>query len=294
MVDKLQRFGIGAYSYDFTQSFIEQVELPPGHGDLLPNNVRLVGLDGGYNLDGTGGARSAIGSTQGFFNVIGDGTEPDISQKTRAIYGMQAWGEKRLIKRYGDGITVWTWATVNNVRLVDRSDNLSYLVRTLQISFSTPKARWYGKSDMSFLDDGWTLDDGLTLTAPKVDRVSVGNGDTVTITNSGNAPAGAYIRWDVPTGQSLVNPTLTRRNYAGQIADQVTYADTLVAGDVVEIDSREHQTLINNVVVPSYSKLQSNYGPWLHLPPGTTTLEVSGTFTGGDALLTVDCWDTYF
>ena len=294
MADLITAFGIGTYSYDFTQSFIEQVELPPGHGDLLPNNARLAGISGGYNLDGTDGARSAVGSTQAFFNVLGDGTKSDISQKTRAIYEMQAWGEKRLRKTTADGVKMWTWATVNNIRMVDRSDNLSYLVRTLQITWSTPKARWYGKSDLLFLEDGWTLDDGLTLTSPKVDQVSVGNGSTVNITNNGNAYAGAYVRWDIPAGVTLENPTIVRKNEADQIVDQITYEDTLVANDVVEIDAREHQTLKNMVVIPSYQKLDALSGAWLHLPPGTTTLEISGTFTGGNADLTVDCWDTYF
>lgn len=294
MADSLVKFGIGNYSYDFTQSFLEQVELPPGHGDLLPNNARMAGIDGGYNADGTDKARSAVGSTQAFFNVLGDGTASDISQKTRAIYGMQDWGEKRLIKDYGDGIRVWTWATVNNVRMVDRSDNLSYLARTLQISFSTVKSRWYGKADLLFLNDGWILDDGLTLTAPKVDAVSVNASSTVNITNNGNASAGAYIRWDIPTGVTVVNPSIIRKNEAGQVVDQVTYEDTLVANDVVEIDARDHQTLYNMIAVPSYSKLDAMSGVWLQLPPGTTTLEIDGAFTGGNADLTIDCWDTYF
>lgn len=294
MADLITRFGIGDYSYDFTQSFIEQLELPPGHGDLLPNNIRLVGLDGGYNLDGTDGARSAIGSTQAFFNILSDGTLADISQKTRALYGLQAWGEKRLIKTYGDDVTVWTWATVNNIRMLDRSDNLSYLVRTCQITWSTPKARWYGKSDLSFFDDGYILDDGLTLTDPKVDQMAVGDTDTVNITNNGNAYAGVYIRWDIPTGQSAEDVTITRRNEAGQIVDQVTYNGVLAANDVVEIDAREHQTLKNMVVVPAYANLTVLSGAWLQVPPGTTELEISGTFTGGDAVLTLDCWDTYF
>lgn len=293
MGDLITRFGIGAFSYDFTQSFIRQIEMPVGHGDLMPNNIRLAGLHGGYNLDGIDGARSSVGVTQAFFQIEGDGTLADISAKSHAILGMQAWGEKRLIKQLADGTELWTWATINNIRMSDRSDNLSYLVRDCQITWSTPKARWYSKADLSFFDDGWTLDDGLTLTGPKVDAELVGNGDTVEITNNGNAYAGAYIRWDIPTGVTVTNPRIVRRNEAGQIVDQVTYTDTLVANDVVEIDAREHSTIYNMTVLPSYSKLSVASGAWLQLPPGTTTLEISGTFSA-DAELTVDCWDTYF
>lgn len=294
MADLLTRFGIGVYSYDFTQDFIEQVELPPGHGDMITNNVRLAGLHGGFNLDGTDGARSAVGSTQAHFNILGDGTLADIAQKTRAIYAMQAWGEKRLIKRTGDGRILWTWATVSNVRMIDRSDNLSYLTRTLQLSFSTAKARWYGKDNLTFFNDGWKLDDGLTFTPPKVEQINVGDASAVTIVNDGNAYAGAYIRWDVPSGVIVQNAGLLRVNEAGQIVEHVIYRDTLTANDVVEIDAREHQTLKNMIVEPSYHKLDALSGTWLQLPPGETTLVVTGTFTGGQAQLTVDCWDTYF
>ena len=154
MADLITKYGIGDYSYDFTQTHLEQVEAPSGFGDLIPQNVRLLGMSGGYNGDGRDGARSEIGNVQAFFNVISDGTEADMSQKIRALYGMQAWGEKRLFKTFGDGIQAWTWATINNIRASDRSDNLSYLVRQVQINWSCPKSRWYSKPDMTFFETG--------------------------------------------------------------------------------------------------------------------------------------------
>ena len=78
------------------------------------------------------------------------------------------------------------------------------------------------------------------------------------------------------------------------IVDQLTYNDTLVANDVLVIDARDHSTIKNMIVEPSYAHLDEYNGQWLVIPPGTATLEIAGTFTGGNADLTLDCWDTYF
>jgi hypothetical protein len=292
MDDRLLKFGNGLNSYDLTQ--LLQMSLPSGFGDKVTNTVRLIGLDGGYNLDGRDRAKSAIGTVQASFLLEGDGTHEDMAAKRRAIMQMLDWGESRLFKQYGDAVQVWTWATVTNIQMPQRSDDLSYIWQDVQISWNCHKSRWYGKPDMLFFEDGWILDDGLALSVPKVDAVAVGNGDTVEITNAGNATAGAYIRWDIPEDVTVINPTIIRRNEADEIVDQITFADTLVQDDVVEIDARDHQTLKNMIAVPSYQSLQALTGAWLQLPPGTTTLEISGTFTDGDALLTLDCWDTYF
>lgn len=292
MSDRLLKFGNGANSYDLSQ--LLQIALPSGFGDKIPNSTRLIGLDGGYNLDGRDRAKSSIGTLQASFLLEGDGTDADMTSKQRAIMQMLDWGESRLFKEFGDGVQVWTWATVTNILMPQRSDDLSYIWQDVQISWNCTKSRWYGKPDMLFFEDGWILDDGLALSTPKVDQVAVGNGDTITINNAGNATAGAYVRWDIPTGVSVLNPTLIRRNEADEIVDQLIYLDTLVADDVVEMDARDHQTLKNLIVDPSYQKLSALTGAWLQFPPGTTTLEINGTFTGGDALLTLDCWNTYF
>jgi hypothetical protein len=294
MTDRLLRFGNGARSYDFTQDFIHKRSLPGGFGDAITNAIRLVGIQGGYNQDGRDRARRAIGNLQASFIIRADGTAAVMAAKQRAIYAMLDWGEMRLFKEFGDAVQVWTWATVSNVQMTQRDEDLSYIWQNVQINFNCPKALWYGKPDMLFFEDAWVLDDGLSLSVPKVDQQSVGNGSTVAIDNDGNATIGAYVRWDIPTGVSVLNPSITRRNEANEIVDQITYEDTLVADDVVEIDSRDHQTTKNLVVVPSYQALDALSGAWLEIPPGTTTLEIGGTFTGGNALLTLDCWDGYY
>jgi hypothetical protein len=144
----------------------------------------------------------------------------------------------------------------------------------------------YNSAESLFLD-------GLPVFTPKVDRVNVSNGSTVTVTNRGNATAGTYIRWEAPSGVTLTNPKLTRNNEYGQLADSIQYTDVLSPLDVVDIDGRGHLLFENDVVTPSYEKLDVLHGGWLEIPPGTSTLTVSGTFSGGSGKLTVDIWDSY-
>lgn len=292
MDDRLIQFGVGQFKYDLTQ--IDPRNLPSGFGDLLPNNIQTLGTSAALNADGQDRPKSETGSLQMNFILIGDGTTANISQKRREVMGMLAWGEKRLIKDFADGVRVWTWATINNIRMPQKSDSNSYVWQPGQISWSVPKSRWFGKAGSTFISDGWTLDDGLTLTTPKVDQASVGNGSTVNLSNAGNAYAGVYIRWDVPTGVTIINPTITRKNEIGQVVDQIAYTDTLIANDVVEMDARDHSTVKNLIAKPNYGNVDALSGVWLEVPPGTTTLEISGTFTGGNGLLTLDCWDTYY
>lgn len=294
MVETLTKFGIGANSYDLSDtSILVPVRQPNGFGDFRVNNVMLMGTDGAYNGDGRDRPKSNAGQLAVSYKLLGDGTEADMAQKLRDLYQMQNWGEKRLFKHYGDGVVVWTWATVK-VSNTYRNDDKSYVWMPVDLDFSCPKARWYGKTDMQFFDDGWVLDDGINLSVAKVEEESVGDGDTVEISNAGNADAGAYIRLDIPVGVSVENFSITRRNEIGLIVDQLTYVDTLVANDVLVIDARNHETIKNMIVEPSYANLDENSGQWMVFPPGTTTVEIGGTFTGGNALLTLDCWDTYF
>ena len=294
MVETLTKFGIGNNTYDLSDtSVLSPVRNPSGFGDFRINNVTLMGTDGAYNGDGRDRPRSNAGQLAVSYILKADGTQADMAQKLRALYEMQNWGEKRLFKQYGDGVTVWTWATVN-VSNQNRDDDRSYIWMPVDLTFNCPKARWYGKPDMQFFNDGWVLDDGINLSVPKVEEESVGNGDTVEISNAGNADAGAYIRLDIPEGVSVQNFSITRRNEAGLIVDQLTYNDTLVANDVLIIDARDHSTIKNMIVEPSYANLDEYSDQWLVIPPGTTTLEIAGTFVGGNADLTLDCWDTYF
>ena len=291
---RLLQFGLGAEKYTFTPD--DQASIQPRFGDTLPESLRLPGLDGGFNVYGTDRAPSAIGNLQAFFWIIATDNGFSLSQMEAAqheIFSMLGRGEQPLIKEDQAGLQMWTWATVNNVQMAQNARQRAGKYQQWQINFQAPKSRWYATGGDLINATDSIFEDGLPTPAPKIEQVLVNDGDTVTITNNGNAPAGAYVRWDIPPGASATNPTLTRFNAVGIQQDYIQYLDSVPQNTVIEIDARNAKTMKNFIVTPSYQKLDVKHGRWLEIMPGDNTLHVSGTF-GADVRLTVDCWDTYF
>jgi len=289
-MDTLLRFGYGVRSYVFDPE--QQASIQPEFGDNLAQSERTIGMSGGIYIYGADAPPAGIGNVQAFFWIIADSNE-EMEAERLLFMQMKHWGPKQLIKRLTNGTQVWTWGVVTNVRpLQVNASSLPHKYLQMEINFHCPKAVWYG-AGVPLVDNATLVQNGLPLTAPKIDRQSVGNGDTVTVTNNGIAPAGVYIRWEAPTGVTITNPKLTRDNEAGIEVDHVQYTDTLNPNDVVDIDCRNHLLYDNYVVTPNYGKLDVKHGEWLRLEPGANVLDVSGTFSGGDGLLTIDAWDVY-
>jgi hypothetical protein len=290
-MDELLRFGFGTYSYIFDRD--NQVSLQGDFGDARPQSADVLGISGGAYLYGMDRQPSGAGNVQGYFWLYAN-TPNEMASLRDAVKQMLDWGPKHLIKRLQSGVQVWTWGIVTNIEMAQSVRNVPHRRQQVQINFHCPTGRWYGHGGSALYDEAESLFlDGLPVFTPKLDRVDVGDTDTVQITNLGNATAGAYIRWEAPTGVTIVNPKLTRLNEYGQLADSVEYTDTLNALDVVDIDGRNHLLFENDTVTPSYDKLTTLHGGWLEIPPGTHTLTVAGSFTGGDGKLTVDIWDSY-
>jgi hypothetical protein len=238
-------------------------------------------------------APNGTGNVQGYLWLFAD-TPAQMAAKRNAIKEMLAWGPKHLIKRTQDNVQMWTWGIVTNVEMAQSARNVPHRMQLVQINFHCPVARWYAHDAGELYGQAESLFfDGLPVFTPKVDREDVGDTDTVEIINNGNAIANCYVRWEAPEGVTVSNPTLTRDNEYGQLADSLQYTDTLSPGDVVDIDARGHLLFLNDVVTPAYNKITALHGGWLQIPPGTHTLTVSGSFSGGDGKLTVDIWDTY-
>lgn len=290
-MDELLRFGYGDESYIFTEA--DQVSIQNVFGDAKAESQSVMGLDGGVYLFGYERAPGSIGNCQVYFWIFADHPN-DMASKRRAILTMKGWRPKPLIVRLQDGTQVWTWASVTNVQMAQSAKNRPHVQQLVQMNFHCPLAHWFGHGVTLFDNGDSILSDGLPSIAPKVDRVDKGNGDTVDVTNDGDAPAYAYIRWEAPSGVTITNPTLSRDNADGLTVDSVQYTDVLSPNDVVDIDGRNHRLFENSTVVPSYDKLTALHGGWLEIPPGTHTLDIAGTFSGGDGKLTIDIWDTYY
>lgn len=290
-MDEMLRFGYGTYSYIFP--YAKQVSIQGDFGDAQPKSESILGLSGGAYLYGFDPAPNGAGNVQGYFWLFAD-SSADMAAKRQAILQTLDWGPKHLIKRTQDNVQMWTWAIVTNVEMSQSARNVPHRMQQVQLNFHCPTARWYGHDgEVLFNSSESIFLDGLPAFTPKIDRVDVADTDTVQITNYGSATANCYVRWEAPTGVTITNPSLTRNNEYGQLADSLQYTDILSAGDVVDIDGRGHLLFENDVVTPSYDKITALHGGWLQIPPGTHTLTVSGSFSGGDGKLTVDIWDTY-
>lgn len=290
-MDELLKFGYGTYSYEFDRD--NQVSLQADFGDSQPKSAPILRMSGGAYQYGFDPAPSGAGNVQAYYWLQADNAT-EMYTKRDAIKAMEDWGPKQLIKRFQNGQQVWTWAVVTNVSMPQSVKNVPHRLQQVQINWHCPTGRWYGKYGELLFDSAESIFlDSMPAFTPKVDRVDVGDTDTVQVTNYGNTTAGAYVRWEAPTGVTIVNPTLTRLNEHGLTADSLQYTDTLQALDVVDIDARGHLLQENYVVTPSYDKLTVAHGGWLEIPPGTWDLVVSGSFTGGDGKLTVDIWDTW-
>lgn len=294
-MDKLLQFGTIAGQrkiFDGDNSLSPAGESRLNFRSQSVQTVDIPGGTGVYIADGPGATRTVSRTITGVWRLRGDGTASDIATKKREFDAMLYRGQQRLFKEMGDGIQVWTWAFCEDVQIGESRDRMDYIWPTVRVTWYCPPGRWFGKDTTTFFDGESTFADNLPVTPLKVDSVSVADGDTVTITNNGTDYAGLYIRLVAPTGVTVTNPSFERRE-AGLAVDRITYQDTLNPGDVITLDSRNKGGTENTIAYPTYTKVDELHGGWIQIPPGTHTIYVSGTFSGGDATLTLDCWDVY-
>lgn len=290
-MDRLLRFGYGNESIVFEDI---QASIQPDFGDIDASSVRLATGDGGIYKWGYDRAFKPVATVQAYLWLI----VPDqntMAQQRRELDQLLTWGPRQLVKQFQDGRQVWTWAALTNIEKNQSVRDVPHRNQRVQLNFHVPRPYWFGKLGVSLFDNPDSiLTDGLPTVTPNIDRQDVGDTDMVQITNNGTAPAGVYIRWEAPAGVTITNPKLTRQNNAGQIVDSIEYTGTMNAGDVVDIDGRNHLLQKNSTVTAGYwNNISVLHGRWMEIPPGTWTLTVAGTFSGGDGKLTVDCWDTY-
>jgi hypothetical protein len=297
MADRLIQYGMGDSRFLFSAyPKLYQLKLSPERfDDMQFNSMALPGLDGVFptNYMSRGRATSTEIALQ--FKYAGNDAT-DFTAFKKALHQMKNHGLSYLFKTLEDGTLVFTLAACTRVNVQSDNDSQAHVFPTGELRFFCPKARWYGKEGIMFLDNGDALDDTLTLVGPQIDRVTVYNGDTVELTNNGDAPAGVYIWFEAPAGETVENPSLSRLSVDGvSLADEIEYEAVLSGGDVVILDARNHEAQLNYAVLAAsgYGNVNALRATWLEIPPGTHELTVGGTFSDG-MILTLDLWDTYY
>jgi len=286
-MDSLVRFGTGSVQ---SRTFIQrnQTEYSDNFANIRQTTTNVPGKDGGISPYGLGRGPSEVGNVRyvtwvktGEFGGMGQ-IGYDVSQLRR----MASWGMQRLFKLHENGELMWTWASLSSFNSPQVANRVPHLQQLCQMTFQCPDARWYNKPEMVFWNDGFNWDDAeLMLPSLKLDQSSVLDGSTVTVTNRGNAPAAAWVRWEGNGSDTFSNPLIERKNQYGEVVDSLLYTKNFAATDVIEIDARTY-------TVTDESALTRGSGAWLEIPEGDTTLYISGTFAG-HALFTIDFWDTW-
>jgi hypothetical protein len=295
-MSKLVKFGMLPYRYDFSaETRMKQLGVKPDRFDAMTVTATdIPGADGSMPHSWHGRGQTSSREIRLRFRYTGDGTQSDVEAFGDELHAMKSWGYTRLFKQKPDGTLLWTWACCTNVSVGSDRDNLDYVWPTGEITFYCPTARWYTKAGMGFLDDGLFFDDDLTIPAPQIYQQTVDDGDTVQLTNNGNAPAGVFCWWEAPSGESVTNPQISRLSVDGvNDADRLRYVGTLSGGDVVIMDARNHLIQENYSTTGDLSKVDALRAVWFEIPPGTHDIHIAGTFTNG-AILSLDLWDVYY
>jgi len=267
--------------------FPPQTEGGGNFGNAVQRTVRLPGMTGGFDEYGNGRAPGEVGNgrTMWYLKAQSMADMRRLTDEAAAMADMRAG--LLFVNPFDGGEMRWTRARVSDISgpesVFDRPD------KSLRVTanFQCRTGRWYSRAGQVFSDDGWMSDSGLYGLTPQVYQQAVDDGDTITVTNYGNAWASPFIRWEGDGSDTFTNPVLSRYDPdTGELIDRITYTGTVGINDVIEIDCRNFR------VTPDYDAVSVYSASWLLLPPGSTTLVVTGTFPG-DGLLTIEFWDTW-
>lgn len=277
-------------------------------GDVTPRVVKLLGFDGGFDLDGDGLAQASVGNVRASFIVYGD-TPAELRAEVDAVYEMLSWGVQRLL--VDTDPVRWTWARVNNIRGDEKVDHRPLERQRLTVDFQVATPRWYSRAGVTYDSQG----DPVTSPPPQIDSIPVQNGDVVTVTNNGNAHAvpvfaltANSVAWNIGDdhdlgdvglkigglGYAFDGAKLQRRNAAGNVIERVEYSNLVTAPGSLTIDVTDYSVAVTNhpFNIPEYHYFEALTGSWLSLPPGETTIEVvcdpADLFS-----LTIFFWDTW-
>jgi hypothetical protein len=248
----------------------------------------LLAVTGDGSLDRHGAGRAPLdnGTVRVSFTLRSVGRS-GMAALRDAVGEMHAWGVQPLIVQASDGSELFCWARLQRPDIRMNPDAQTDLHQPVNCTFEVAYPRWMSRDGLAFIA-GPTDGTDITLLPPRIDRVSVTDGDTVSVTNNGNIPARVLVVWHTD-GASVSNPGLRRRDFFGQVVESLQYGGTISAGDDLYIDARAYLTQPES----AYADLTYLTADWLTIPPGTSDLEVYGLGAGESALLSIDYMDEW-
>lgn len=244
-MDTLLRFGSGDYLYTFNPD--DQIQIRDNFRDLVPRTSKIPGLSGAFDEQGTDIAPTEEGNVQVTFWLLAMDAA-DMQAKKEAVGRMKTFGKRRLYKQPEDETQTERYcdARINSISFNERAGERPDKYLRVTINFQVPdNPRWLtiGTEAPSY-NDGSTYGSGVTYGGSPITQNLVGTDNTFSVTPSGNDISYPRFTIEVPAGKSASNIRLQREE-AGVVVDELIYAGTLSAGDILEINCRSYSVWLN-------------------------------------------------
>lgn len=284
---QIKRFG----DYTFPETIIQ---FNDNFANVVPQTVRLAGLDGGWNEDGTRRSPSQIGQvTLNLYHATQDESQMDALRD--ALRAVAQYGEQKLVYQpTNGGRERFCRASLQYISDSRASEDTTRVLAQVSIYFQVMYPRWLdGQYLPATLGDGFDLSDGLTLGDNAFVINASGTETSTTVTNEGNADALVRISV-VPVDDGSCENTTIERIVSSAVVDQVRYEGVLTgAGEEVNIpdelfiDGRRRIVELNaeNAFNSNFSYLDRAF---MRLAPGDNTIKVLFENSGDAA--TVRLW----
>lgn len=243
-MDTLLRFGSGSTLYTFNPD--DQVQLRDNFRNAVPRTSRLPGLSGGFDEYGIMPAPTEIGNVQMTFWLLATDAA-DMQDKKEAIGSMLGFGKKRLYKQPVNPVDGERYceARINTIDYNERSSDRPDKYLQVTIHFQVDNPHWYqiGTEAPSY-NDGSTYNSGVIYGGSPITQNVVGLDNSFSVTPDGNDITYPRLLLTIPATKSATNIRI-QREVNGSVVDKITYAGTLNADDVYEVNCRAYSVFLN-------------------------------------------------
>lgn len=242
-------------------------------GGLVSHTNRLPGMDGAFDQYGHGPSPLEVGNVRVTFGLVDESGEALDAQRD-AVMALASWGKGMLVAQptIPGAKERYCWARANNIRIAETPSGDTELIQQVTIDFQVAEARWHvNRFSVGRWGYGLAWGGGSKWGGDAPVQACAGMLTAFEVDNAGIAPALPRIVIAVGPGQSVTSWTL-ERVVGVTIADRVSLAGPLAAGDVVDIDCRAAAVRMN--YEDAYSRLTALRPSWMELPPGESALIV--------------------
>ncbi|GEM_PF-1158297 len=242
-------------------------------GDLVPRTTRLPGTHGGFDEYGVDEAPAEIGNVQGTLKLK-HSLSSDMRQWLDSLRSMSRQKKGRLYMQPVDDSAQQRWcvARLNNLTTPHSEQSHTGVMMQANFSFQVNDPHWYTQGTSAPAWGFFSWGDGTvwggSAVAQSVSGVST---DLTENVMGGTVETLPTITISCDTGQTAQN-IIIQRLVGGVIKDQITYTDTLGAGDSVVIQCRAKSVKKNGV--GSYANLTATRAQWMRLKPGANSIRV--------------------